>query len=149
MHYVGYYGSITPYRNKHDLYTDPVLCSLNPMVRCYTSPVKHRYNTVTTPLQVLLSGCTSNASLVAQGKCWTPIQHGVSFNEIAKVFAMAYSWSGNASLLRASENAFQMLADYDTQVRVLLWCDYYAGVSHSITPLTYINMFCTPSIHHR
>ena len=111
--------------------------------------LQHRYNNVTTPLQVLLSGCTSNASLVAQGKCWTPIQHGVSFNEIAKVFAMAYSWSGNASLLRASENAFQMLADYDTQVRVLLWCDYYAGVSHSITPLTYINMFCTPSIHHR
>ena len=74
-------------------------------------------------LNVLLSGCTSNASLVSEGKCWTPIQHGVSFNEICKVFAMAYSWSGNKTLLQASINAFQMLADFDTQVHGVISAD--------------------------
>jgi len=70
---------------------------------------------------MLLSGCASNTSAIAAGNC-TLVQHehGVSFAEIAKLFAMAYSWNGNSSYLRASVNAFDMAAQYDVQVLLLL-----------------------------
>jgi hypothetical protein len=53
--------------------------------------------------------------------------HGVSFNEISKLHAMAYSWNGNASYLNTSLNAFNMMVKFDLQVRertstVRLWC---------------------------
>jgi hypothetical protein len=42
--------------------------------------------------------------------------HGVSYNELAKLHAMAYSWNGNASFLNASLTAFRMLDEFDVQV---------------------------------
>eukprot|EP00035_Acanthoeca_spectabilis_P029756 m.475363 g.475363 ORF g.475363 m.475363 type:complete len:782 (-) comp38181_c0_seq1:62-2407(-) len=65
-------------------------------------------------LEALLSGCATNETAIASGGC---IQsHGVSFNEIAKLFAMAYSWNGNSSYLQASVNAFEMLELFHVQV---------------------------------
>lgn len=42
--------------------------------------------------------------------------HGVSFNEISKLHAMAYSWNGNESYLNTSINAFNMMVQFDLQV---------------------------------
>lgn len=42
--------------------------------------------------------------------------HGVTFNEIAKLHAMAYSWNGNVSYLNTSLTAFNMMDHFDIQV---------------------------------
>jgi len=67
-------------------------------------------------LSVLLSGCTTNEKIVAGGGCNVPSTHGVSWSEISKLFAMAYSWNGNSSYLQASVNAFEMVARFHVQV---------------------------------
>jgi len=43
-------------------------------------------------------------------------EHGVSFNELAKLHAMAYSWNANVSYLNVSLAAFEMLDRFDLQV---------------------------------
>ena len=43
-------------------------------------------------------------------------EHGVSFNEISKLHALAYSWNGNASYLNTSLNAWRMLDKFEVQV---------------------------------
>eukprot|EP00663_Eupelagonemidae_sp_cell21sb_P003181 gene3181-6050_t len=65
-------------------------------------------------LQTLLSGCTRDGTNVTAGGC-EQHAHGVTFNEVAKLFAMGYSWSGNASHLNASIEAYEMLQRYDMQ----------------------------------
>jgi hypothetical protein len=65
-------------------------------------------------LETLLSGCLTNASAVIHGGC-EQFAHGVTFNELAKLFAMAYSWSGNTSHLRASTGAYEMMETFDMQ----------------------------------
>ena len=47
----------------------------------------------------------------------TQSYHGVSFNEISKLHAMAYSWNGDKSYLNTSLNAFKMMVEFDLQVR--------------------------------
>lgn len=65
-------------------------------------------------LQTLLSGCLQDAKNITGGGC-EQFAHGVTFNEVAKLFAMGYSWSGNASLLAASVGAYEMIEKYDMQ----------------------------------
>jgi hypothetical protein len=68
-------------------------------------------------LQTLLSGCLANRTAITSGGC-EQFAHGITFNEVAKLFAMAYSWSGNASHLAASVGAYDMIEKYDMQVVV-------------------------------
>ena len=49
-------------------------------------------------------------------RCDIKNTHGVTFNELAKLFAMAYSWNGNKTYLNTSLKAYQMLEKYDLQV---------------------------------
>lgn len=64
--------------------------------------------------QELLSGCLTDPDAIMSGAC-EQHAHGVTFNEVAKLFAMAYSWGGNTSLLHASLGAFDMIEQYDVQ----------------------------------
>eukprot|EP00041_Stephanoeca_diplocostata_P022479 m.537174 g.537174 ORF g.537174 m.537174 type:complete len:729 (-) comp22073_c0_seq14:544-2730(-) len=51
---------------------------------------------------------------VTAGQC-EQHAHGVTYNEVAKLFAMGYSWSGNLSHLKASVAAFDLVDKFDTQ----------------------------------
>ena len=42
--------------------------------------------------------------------------HGVTYNEVSKLFAMGYSFSGNRSHLLASVTAYDLLSKFDMQV---------------------------------
>jgi len=65
--------------------------------------------------RLLLPECVNaNASAIAAGQCMQHA-HGVTYNEVAKLFAMGSSWSGNASHLLASETAFSLLEQFDMQ----------------------------------
>jgi hypothetical protein len=66
-------------------------------------------------LNTLLSGCTNDTAKITKGDCLNK-EHGVTFNELAKLFAMIYSWNSNASFLQASVNAFDMVEEYNMQV---------------------------------
>eukprot|EP00040_Diaphanoeca_grandis_P000149 m.14498 g.14498 ORF g.14498 m.14498 type:complete len:723 (-) comp10170_c0_seq1:354-2522(-) len=65
-------------------------------------------------LQNLLSGCLDNETAILNGAC-EQHAHGVTFNEVAKLFAMAYVWTGNTSHLAASHGAYEMIEKYDMQ----------------------------------
>eukprot|EP00937_MAST-01D_sp_MAST-1D-sp2_P001217 g1217.t1 len=75
-------------------------------------------------LQALLSGNCTRAmqpgaskaevdALLRAGGC-EQHAHGVTFNEVAKLFAMAYPYSRNASHLAAAEGAYAMVQRWDT-----------------------------------
>lgn len=72
-----------------------------------TSPSSIHYQ------QQLLGNCSEAA--VTKGSCLNH-EHGVTFNELAKLFAMISSFSGNASHLQASVNAYNMVKQFDVQV---------------------------------
>ena len=87
-------------------------------------------------LTALLSGCTANETAVARGECLNK-QHGVTFNELAKLFAMVYSWNANASFLAASVNAFEMVERYDVQVHgVVSANEQLAGIGPNVATET-------------
>ena len=65
-------------------------------------------------LQALLADCLANSTAHLNGGC-EQFAHGVTYNEVMKLFAMGYSWSGNASHLAASTVAFEMMLRYDMQ----------------------------------
>eukprot|EP00912_Choanoflagellata_sp_UC4_P000085 UC4_evm3s59 len=65
-------------------------------------------------LQELLSGCLMNRSAILRGACEQQA-HGVTFNEVSKLFAMASSFSGNISHAVASVRAYEILESYDMQ----------------------------------
>ena len=65
-------------------------------------------------LETLLSGCLGNETAILVGDCEAQ-DHGVTFNEVSKLFAMGFSYSGNSSHLKASTGAYDMLQRYDMQ----------------------------------
>eukprot|EP00040_Diaphanoeca_grandis_P010510 m.53816 g.53816 ORF g.53816 m.53816 type:complete len:675 (-) comp21826_c0_seq1:383-2407(-) len=66
-------------------------------------------------LDTLLSGCFDNKTAVAQGLCLNH-EHGVTFNEMAKLFAMISNWNSNSSYRTASVNAYEMAQRFNMQV---------------------------------
>jgi DUF1680 family protein len=60
---------------------------------------------------------------VAAGGCNIPLTHGITWIEISKLFAMAYSWNGNASYLNASINAFEMVDKFRVQMHGVISAD--------------------------
>lgn len=72
-------------------------------------------------VQAALGPC--DAAAVARGKCLNH-QHGVTFNEVAKLFALASRWmpkdgplaATGASFLNASVRAYEMVASFNVQV---------------------------------
>ena len=65
-------------------------------------------------MEKLLSGCLEDPRNITHLGCMQST-HGVTFNEVAKLFAMGYTHSGNASHLAASVGAIEMLHRYDVQ----------------------------------
>lgn len=61
----------------------------------------------------LLGDCSQNST--SHGGCLNS-QHGVTFNELAKLFAMISSVTGAADDRQASVNAYEMVAQFDVQV---------------------------------
>ena len=66
---------------------------------------------------VALRGAAINASspVAEEGGCVNHA-HGVTYNEVSKLFAMGYSYSGNKSHLQASLTAYELLSKFDMQV---------------------------------
>ena len=66
---------------------------------------------------VALQGSAINTSSTPEdeGGCVNHA-HGVTYNEVSKLFAMGYSYSGNRSHLQASLTAYELLSKFDMQV---------------------------------
>lgn len=92
-------------------------------------------------LQDLLSGCLSNETAILNGEC-EQHDHGVTFNEVSKLFAMAYSWSGNKSHLDASVGAYSMIQKYDMQPHGVNSADEdMNGISPNVVMFSFLFFF--------
>jgi hypothetical protein len=67
-------------------------------------------------LDALLSPNCTNATAIAQDGACLNHEHGVTFNELAKLFAMISSWNSNQTFLQASVNAYDMVERFNVQV---------------------------------